>query len=294
MISQQTPAATRSNWVLVNGIRTHYTEAGSEGPAVVLCHGGGPGSSGGGAFRMMIPTLAQHFRVYALDQLSYGETDTRPHAWPTKGHQSLVDHVAGFIDALCLDQVMLLGQSQGAYVAAKYAVDNPERVKSLFLIASGTISNAMKIEMPMSDALKALNAYDGTPEKMRSFLEGLLLDKASITDELVQARVQLANRPGAAEARKAFEDGRRRVTADPGLFQRFDLRARLPLLRVPTLFVWGNQDYFAPADLGRKLEQQLPNIRFRFIDQAGHQAQNDQPELMNQLVVEHFSAAGVA
>ena len=35
----------RSSWVMANGIRTHYTEAGDDGPVVILLHGGGPGSS---------------------------------------------------------------------------------------------------------------------------------------------------------------------------------------------------------------------------------------------------------
>jgi pimeloyl-ACP methyl ester carboxylesterase len=279
----------RSEWVLVNGIRTHYTQAGDSGPAVVLCHGGGPGSSGGGAFRLLIPVLAKHFRVYAPDQLAYGLTDTRPHAWPVKAHESLVEHIAGFIDALCLDEVMMLGQSQGAYVAAKYALDHPEKVKKLFLVASGTISNAMKLPMPITDALRTLNAFNGTAPAMRAFLEGIISNKESITDDLVQSRLSMATRPGAAESRDAFEKARQRMNADPNLFQRFDLRGRLPYLTIPTKFIWGNQDTFAPVSLGHELEKVLPNISFTYIDNSGHQVQTDQPDIVSRIVIEHFS-----
>jgi 2-hydroxy-6-oxonona-2,4-dienedioate hydrolase len=284
-----TALTVRSEWVLVNGIRTHYAQAGDSGPAVVLCHGGGPGSSGGGAFRLLIPVLAKHFRVYAPDQLAYGLTDTRPHAWPVKAHESLVEHIAGFIDALCLDEVMMLGQSQGAYVAAKYALDHPEQVKKLFLVASGTISNAMKLPMPITDALRTLNAFDGTAPAMRAFLEGIISNKESITDELVQSRLSMATRPGAAESRDAFEKARQRMNADPNLFQRFDLRGRLPYLTIPTKFIWGNQDTFAPVSLGHELEKVLPNISFTYIDNSGHQVQTDQPDIVSRIVIEHFS-----
>jgi pimeloyl-ACP methyl ester carboxylesterase len=200
-----------------------------------------------------------------------------------------VDHIAGFIDALCLDEVMMLGQSQGAYVAAKYTLDYPEKVKRLFLIASGTISNAMKVPMPMTDALRTLNAFDGTARAMRAFLEGIILNKESVTDELIQSRLAMATRPGAAEARDAFEKGRQRMNADPNLFQRFDLRGRLPYLTIPTKFIWGKQDTFAPMTLGQELEKLLPNMSFTYIDNGGHQVQTDQPDIVGKSVIEHFS-----
>ena len=44
----------------------------------------------------------------------------------------------------------------GAYVAAKYAVDHPERVKKLLLVGSGNIATAMGLEMPVSPGLQKL------------------------------------------------------------------------------------------------------------------------------------------
>jgi 2-hydroxy-6-oxonona-2,4-dienedioate hydrolase len=282
-------AKIRSSWVLANGVRTHYSESGDSGPAVVLCHGGGPGSSGYAGWRLMLPALGEHFRVYAVDQLSYGQTDARPHAWPVNGHQSLVDHVADFIDALCLDEVMLVGNSQGAYVAVKYALDHPEKVKKLFLIASGTISRAMGAPMPDSEGRRAMAAFDGSAKAMRRFLEAVVVDKTTITDELVNDRVAAAKRPGVAESSKAFEEATARLK-DPNWMQRYDLRGRLPQMTIPTKFVWGKLDSFAPMDLGQKLEKQLPNIEFSYVDGAGHQVQTDQPELVNRMVIDFFKS----
>ncbi|HWL12967.1 MAG TPA: alpha/beta fold hydrolase, partial [Ureibacillus sp.] len=91
-----------NSYVLANGVRTHYSWAGTEGPAVILLHGAGPGACGAAGWRLMLPALAKAgYRAYAIDQLSMGFTDARPHAWPVNGHQSLVDHVHDFIEALC-------------------------------------------------------------------------------------------------------------------------------------------------------------------------------------------------
>ena len=63
-----------NSWVLAGNVRTHYSWAGHEGPAVVLTHGGGPGSSGEAGWRLMLPYLAKEgFRVFAPDQLSMGQ-----------------------------------------------------------------------------------------------------------------------------------------------------------------------------------------------------------------------------
>ncbi|MGD9893601.1 MAG: alpha/beta fold hydrolase, partial [Dehalococcoidia bacterium] len=59
-----------SQWVrLPNGAIAHYMAAGHKGPAIVLLHGGLPGSSGMAGWRFMMPVLAEAgFRVYAPDR----------------------------------------------------------------------------------------------------------------------------------------------------------------------------------------------------------------------------------
>lgn len=280
-------------WVLANGVRTHYSWAGMEGPAVVLLHGGGPGSSGEAGWRFMLPALAEAgFRAFAPDQISMGWTDARPHAWPVLGHQSLVDHVRDFIDALCLDEVYLVGNSQGAYVAAKYTIDHPERVKKIFLIGSATIAMSMGVERPdggNNAAFQALLHYDYTEESMRKFLIAIINDSSKVTDELVRHRHEAANRPGIRESMQAFQDYQNRMRKIPKLWERFSLRDSLPKLKVPAKFIWGKEDRFALVEMGYALEKLLPNIPFEYIDGAGHQCQTDRPELVNRMVIDFFS-----
>ena len=64
----------------------------------------------------------------------------------------------------------------------------------------------------------------------------------------------------------------------------------LPRLDIPTFFIWGENDEFAPASLGRQLEPMLPRVRFKYIAEAGHQVQTDQPKIVADLMVDFFSA----
>ena len=57
----------RSRLVMAGGVRTHYTEAGDDGPPLVLLHGGSPGNAGGLAYGSIMPILATRFRVFGLD-----------------------------------------------------------------------------------------------------------------------------------------------------------------------------------------------------------------------------------
>src|SRR4051794_22176204 len=107
-------------WVKVGAIRTRYVEAG-DGEPVVLVHGGGPGAAGEFGWPNTIPALAERFRVIALDVLGFGLTD-KP-ADLAYSHQDQVDHLAGFIDTLCLAPVKLVGNSMGAYNAVKCTLD---------------------------------------------------------------------------------------------------------------------------------------------------------------------------
>lgn len=281
-----------SSYVLANGVKTHYSWAGTEGPAVILLHGAGPGACGAAGWRFMLPALAKAgFRAYAVDQLSMGFTDTRPHAWPVNGHQSLVDHVHDFIEALCLDEVSLVGNSQGAYVAAKYAIDHPEKVNKVVLIGSNTIYQAMQ-EVPERKLRSFFEVigYDYTEESLRKFLYRNSSPDTPIPEELIQLRHKAATRPGVKEANDAFDAYIKRMNEEPKLWDRFCIKDSLPKLKIPGLFIWGKQDNIAPVETAYKLEKLLPNFRFEYIENCGHQAQTDQPEVVNRLVIDFLTA----
>ncbi len=282
-------AALRSRFVMTGHVKTHYSEVGDDGPTVILLHGGGPGSSGDAGFGRMMPYLADGYQVYAPDGVGgFGLTD--PAAPCTEGMQSRVDQLEAFMDALCLDQICLSGNSQGAWVAAKYALEHPDRVKKLLLISSSTIANAMGLTSPETEGMRALREYDGTLKAMRRVLEALIWDKELITDELINLRFAAASRPGAEEGRQAFLAGSNRLTRDPNLRLKFELKHTLPRLGLPTKFIWGENDNFAVPELGRQLEKLLPDVPFTYIPRAGHQVQNDQPEVVAKHMQDFFAS----
>lgn len=272
------PAQWHSRWVKLGAIRTHYVEAG-DGPPVLLIHGGGPGSSGEYGWGPVIPALARRFRVLAIDQLGFGETDK-----PTGidyGEQDRVGLVAAFVDTLCLAPVRLVGNSMGAYVAVRHALDHPDEVQRIFMLGSGTLAQAMGLEFkpPRWE-------YLGTKESLREGLQSTLLHPVS--DELVEGRLRLARLPGSAEAHQAQMAYNRRLRQEPNLRQRFMVADRLPQLTIPMRMLWGAQDRFAPVELAHQLEKLLPNVDFEILEGAGHQCQHDAPDEVARRIAEFF------
>lgn len=279
------PKGIRSRYVVAGGIRTHYSESGEDGRVLVALHGGGHGSSGAAGMGPLMALLGDEFRVLALDSIGgFGDTDVN--ARSPYGLQSRVDHLAAVLDALCIDRCVLAGNSQGAWCVAKYAITHPDRVESLVLLGSATIANAMGLNAPESDGMRLMRGYDGTLEGMRGLLNGLVYNSDKVTDELIRMRHAAASRPGAREAFSDAAKANRLLQSDPTMSLNFDMRHTLPLLTktIPTVMVWGKEDIFATPDLGRRLEPLLPDVRFHWIEGAGHQVQTDQPEAVASIV----------
>ena len=278
----------RSRFVMTNGFRTHYTESGGDGPVVVALHGGGAGSSGAAGMDALMQRLSPDIRVIAIDSVGgFGLTDVNapsPH-----GILSRAEHVGAVADALCLDRFVILGNSQGAWAASRYAISNPDRIQSMILIGTSTVAMAMDIKVEKNAAMLALQGYDGTREGMRKLLQAIVYDKSIITENLIDLRYAAATRPGAMEAFKTAVKGNERLRTDPLMRAIFFLGDSLPAFTksIPTTFIWGENDEFAIPELGRQIEAKLPDATFEWVAQAGHQVQNDQPEICAK-IVENF------
>lgn len=280
----------RSRYVIANGVKTHYSESGGDGPVLVALHGGGAGSSGIAGMGAVMERLADDFRIIAPDSIGgFGLTD--PYAPAPYGLLSRVDHTADFVDALCLDTFSILGNSQGSWAAAQYAALYPDRIEKMILVSSLTIAGPFGIHQEPNAALAALEGYDGTRDGMKRLLDALIIDRTRITDSLIDERQAAATRPGALEAFKAFGKRNAEMRTDPVLRLRNNIDRTLPEVtkHIPTIFVWGDADTFAVPETGRQLEEKLPNVKFHWVEGAGHQVQTDKPDDSARIIKEFMN-----
>ncbi|MFE6738201.1 alpha/beta fold hydrolase [Streptomyces tubercidicus] len=113
--------------VQVGEVQLAYRVWGEEGaPPAVLLHCLG---EDGEDWRGVVGRLAGTHRVFALDQRGHGHSD-----WPGEyGFAQWRDDVLGFLQALGLERVTLIGHSLGALAALLVAAERPDRVDRLIL-----------------------------------------------------------------------------------------------------------------------------------------------------------------
>lgn len=281
-----------SRWVrLANGARAHYMTSGDTGPAVILLHGGLPGSSGLAGWRFMASYLGERgFRVYCPDMPAFGLSDPRPEYWP-RGMEDFVDFIHDFADALCLDRFHLAGNSMGCMNTVNYTVAHPDRVLSFALIA-GDVGDVVPEEIKPPQGQFHMTAYDGTREGMRTMMEAIIHRPEAVSDDLVEMRYL-----SAAERLEAHQQfwptllQYRHIVpwTDQNRAARLATKGRLDRLEIPGIYLYGKQDILTPVEWGHAQEDRLPNVQFFYPDDCGHQGQTDRPDLFNPVFHEFFA-----
>ena len=274
-----------SRWVrLASGAKAHYMTSGDTGPAVVLLHGGLPGSSGSAGWRYMAPFLgANGFRVYCPDQPAFGLSDTREEFQPT-GIESHVDFLHEFTTALCIDKFHLSGNSMGGMNTVNYVCAHPERVLSFVIIASD-VGDVAPGDRP--DGAVPVPKIDGNKESMRQGMGAIT--SGVMSEDLLQMRAEAAARHDVAFKElfpSMIDYAYLRLTGNRAA--RLSTAGRLDKIEIPGIYLYGQDDVLQPVEWGYHQEDFLPNIQFFYPADCGHQGQSDQPELFNQTFLEFF------
>lgn len=126
-----TIAGVRHETVAVNGTQLHYVTAGDHGSPVLLVHGF---PETWWAFRRLIPLLAAHHRVYAVDLRGFGDSDIAE-----ENHSSAIaaEDLHALNAHLSIGPMHVVGQDVSGGVVFRLAATHPEDLTSLTAIESG-------------------------------------------------------------------------------------------------------------------------------------------------------------
>lgn len=261
----------------VDGIATHYHDEGA-GRAVLLLHGSGPGVSAWANWRLVIPELAERFRVIAPDQIGFNAT--LPPEGISYGRELWTNHALRLMETLEIETYDVVGNSMGGAIAFSMAAARPERIRRV--VAMGT----MGIAAELPEGLDEVWGYEPSLEGMRRLIELFAYDHAIVTDELVQLRYEASIAPGIQEAFSSmFPEPRQRWLDDLALS-----RIELEALQLPVLLVHGwNDRVVPPASSSLPLLDILPDVRLHAFGQCGHWVMIEQTQPFNALVERFLS-----
>ena len=249
----------------VNGINTHYYEAGA-GEALILLHGGGAGADSFGNWRGCLARFAEHYHVHAVDMIGFGFTDKpAPEDYPYT-QQARNEHIIALIETLGLASVNLIGNSMGGCTSMGVAVERPDLVNKLVLMGSAGV------RAPITDELKAIMNYDYTTDGMVRIVRGLTNPDFVFDDELVNYRHGLSIRE---DTRQAYNAVMGRIREQGGLYYEDEYMARITH---KTLVVNGKLDKVVPLGSAYRLLELIEHSWGYIIPACGHWAMIEKTE----------------
>ena len=210
-------------------------------------------------------------RVIRYDVRDTGRSESYPPGKPGYSLADLVDDAVGVLDATGTERAHVAGMSTGGWIAQLLALDYPERVETLTLIASR--SNAPG---PVDEDLPS--HHDTVMEAIRTSSAPDWSDEGSVVDHLVRQAKTLA---GAG----AFDEASARGRAEVEVARTTDIRCatniasadhgarwreRLGDISAPTLVLHGEDDPFFPIGNGAALAAEIPDARLVRLDRTGH------------------------
>jgi 3-oxoadipate enol-lactonase len=245
-------------FALRDGASIHWTVLGRGDPVVLVM---GLGCSSAMWFRVA-PVLAKTHRVILIDNRGSGHT--RAPLFVVHRVTAMASDIGAVLDAAGEDRAHVVGFSMGGMIAQQFAVDHPERVRSLVLLGTHCgVPWAVQAEAPVRRLLFD-KAHMGPEESVRAMRPYTYA--AQTPDRLFEedAVVRLANLPSA-----------RNYQAQLHALIYWSVYLQLPALSVPALVMHGLQDQLIPPVNGRMLASRLRHASLIELPKASHWLMTD-------------------
>ncbi len=210
-------------------------------------------------------------RVIRYDVRDTGRSESYSPGKPGYSLADLVEDAVGVLDATETERSHVVGMSTGGWIAQLLALDHPERVATLTLIASRPNAPG-----PVDDDLPGHR--DAVMEAIRNTAAPDWSDERAVVNHLVrQARVLAgagafdeASARAHAEAEVARTTNVRCATNIASADHGPRWRERLGDITAPTLVLHGEDDPFFPIGNGHALAAEIPDARLVRLSRAGH------------------------
>ena len=230
--------------IRIRDVRVRLRRAG-RGPLVLFLHGAG----GVPQWLPFFDRLAERHQVLVPEHPGFGGSDDPP--WL----RSIADLAMFYLDLVeeaGLDDVHLIGNSLGGWLAAEILVRDRSRFRSLVQLA------------PAGIRVKGVAPGDNFIWGPEEALRNLYFDQA-FADRI------LAVQPDAAQLDLMLKN--RFTVAKFGWQPRWydpDLEKWLHRIKLPALVVWGEDDKIMPPAYAALWQQRLPDARLVIVEKCGH------------------------
>jgi len=254
------------------GSKIYWDEQGKGEPILLIMGLGYPSAM----WYRTRPVLAAQYRTLAFDNRGVGRSDVPPGPYPIA---LMASDAAAVLDAAEIESAHIFGISMGGMIAQEFALEYPQRLRSLILgcTSSGGL-NAVRAEPAATQMLMTRDRM--SPEQAVAAAVPFIYDAATprnLIDEDLAVRRLWFPRPEAYVAQLQ------------GILA-WEAYTRLPAIRVPTLVIHGESDRLVPPGNGRIISERIPNAELVMIPHASHLFFTDQTAAAHDAILRFLRA----
>ncbi len=230
-------------YITVNGIRLYYEMYG-DGEPLLLLHGNNESIN---SFEKQIGDFSKKYKVIAVDSRGQGNST----ADNTKlTYELFANDINSFLDSLHLQNVNILGWSDGANIGLTLAMQHPDKVKKLAIMSANLYNNSSsvdeKISVIIQKQIKEMEAAQTSKNDIGYRLKILLLTEPNINPDSLQ------------------------------------------IIKAPVLVMAGEKDVIKEQHT-KLISQKIPDSKLVIFKNTSHEAPKEIPEQFNKTVLNFFS-----
>ena len=274
----------QDRYASANGLRFHYLDWGDpDNPPMLLLHGFAQTCH---SWDFIALTFSDRFRVIALDQRGHGDTD-----WAPDGDYSPEAHrkdTHAFVQAIGLEDFVLIGLSMGGRNALTYAAHHPEMVKAVAIVDA-----APETLRAGGENIRRFVQQDDELDSVDEFVERVLKYNPRRSAQQVRGSImhnlkQLPSGKWTWKYDKLLRSSDKRWQSDPGLTDR--LWSYVESLKPPTLVVRGSKSDLIASRTVEEMHRRMPNGTLATVEGAGHLVPGDRPAGFANAVAEFLAS----
>ena len=263
---------------LSDSSRIHFRDEGKfEKPVIVLLHGFNGSLFN---FERLVPLLADDFRLISIDLPGFGLTGaTVSGNYTTEGFMYVITKL---IEELRIEKFSIAGNSMGGGVAWRYALENPQKVENLILLASSGVgtkedrerfkerekNQSIAWRLLDSGALKKFLHYYTPKFFATEALKRSVFDQKFANYEHAMQFHDLVLLEGSRNAILSMTMGGRRAMYGP---------EALSEIVAPTLVIHGEEDNIINVKRSFIFEENINNVKLKIYPGIGHLPMYEDP-----------------
>ncbi len=253
------------------GVKIYWDEQGSGEPLLLIMGLSYPSYM----WHRTRPFLAQNFRTIAFDNRGIGQSDVPEGVYPIA---QMASDAAAVLDAASVPSAHVFGVSMGGMIAQEFALQYPQRVRSLIL--GCTNAGGPHVVNAAPEVLQILMRQGMTPEEAKEAIIPFIYDAGT-----ARARID----EDMAIRMKWYPTPQGYLGQLQGILA-WEAYSRIAQIKSPTLIIHGETDQLVPVANAQLIAERIPHAKLVLIPHASHVFDTDQPGVANRAIMEFLSA----